>query len=108
MEHIQCCQEEEIGTEEKCIKSCITRRWKYPGLRVGQGLEPFAVFSGEGQSGVTVIVQKQTSHCEVAGSVLFLGVGSEPSPRVSWSPTCLWDSCQAAHPQEEWWQLWWL
>lgn len=73
---------------KKCIKNCITRRWKYPGLRVGQG--PVAVTSGAGQSGITVIFQKQTSHCEVAdsmGSTLFLGVGSEASPCVSWSPT---------------------
>lgn len=91
MGHIQCCQEEEIGTEEKkCIKTCINRRWKYRGLRVGQGLEPVAVISGEGHSAVTVIFQKQTSHCEVAdsmGSTLFLGVGSACSPLVSWSPT---------------------
>lgn len=71
---------------KKCIKNCITRRWEYPGLRVGQFLEPVAVISGEGQSDVTVIFQKQSSHCEVVdsmGSTLFLGVGSELSPHVS-------------------------
>lgn len=75
---------------KKCIKNCITRRWKCPGLRVGQGLEPVAVTSGEGQSDVTVIFLKQTSHWEVADSMsstLFLGAGSEPLPHVSWSPT---------------------
>lgn len=39
----------EIGAEEKnaVLLGCLSRRWKYHGLRVRQGLESVRVTSGE-------------------------------------------------------------